>query len=343
MNFINLARARAARLEEEFQKQRSARSSQSRSRTGTTKRRRSSSSSSSQARSGNSRTTTRRRSTPSSLSQSRAKRDLRTIEQQISQRASRSQSRAAATRSRGSGTSSESRSRSASQQVSSQSQNSTTSSQNQWRSVDGREDGALTFTFGDEVGKFLADTIKIGAGNGEIVSKTQMLLPPNYNAKNMKPLGDFIYKAARIWQQNTGLYTVYRGEAGYHYKQLYKSHLHSGQHAAAVKDWFYVNYGVRYNRIGSGAVQMSLDELWPIILDVLDLDDNHRSKFKTKNRGGEKGALQQIVNNHYACVIKEIRNPKLLQRETPTRQRTVSIPDTQIRYLTNARTRRRSV
>ena len=230
-----------------------------------------------------------------------------------------------------------------------------TSSQSQWRSVDGREDVALQFTFGVEVGMFLAGIIKIGEGSRQIVGKTQMLLPRRYNSENLGSLGIFIHEAVRIWQQNTGRHTKGLGSVIYRYEQLNSLNLDSGQHAAAVKDWFYVNYGMEYRRIGSGANKMSLDRLWEIILSVLDLGDEHRSKFKTKNRGGEKGALQQIVNNHYACVIKEIRNPKLLQRETPTRQRTVSIPDTQthqgtvpspdtrIRYLTNARTRRRSV
>ena len=186
-----------------------------------------------------------------------------------------------------------------------------TASQPQTRSVNGTEEVALEFTFGLEVGTFLADTIEIEEKHGDTVSTTRMLLPPNYNSGNLADIGDFIGKAVRIWQHNTGRHTN-KGEAGYTYLNLTGPFLNSEQHVAAVTHWFYVNYGVEYNRIGSGTQRLPKKDLWSIILDVIELDDDHKSKFRSKSYGGEKAAMRQIVNNHYACVITEIRKPRLL-------------------------------
>ena len=50
--------------------------------------------------------------------------------------------------------------------------------------------------------------------------------------------------------------------------------------------------------------------LWKDTIEVLELTRWQRSKFGGYWLGGEEGSLQQIVNNHYGCVIKEIRDPK---------------------------------
>ena len=243
-----------------------------------------------------------------------------------------------------------------------QSQQEDDSSHNQGRSVDGAETVALTFTFGDTVAKFLAETIRIKPGEGETVSKTQMFLPQDYSSTDLVSLGNFIFNAARIWQQNTGRYIndenvnllelVARGREGiedvkegiaqllfgsddesgieidhaYHYKQLYLLKFSSMQHAEAVKHWFYVSYSIEpyiepdqmdsvNNRLPPE--QLPLDDLWSLILDVLNLDDDDKSKFE-ETFDGERGALRNIVNNHYGCVIKEIRDAKLLPGLVPT-------------------------
>ena len=272
-------------------KRRSVSSAQSRAPAAPTGRRKARSSSRTQSRSVKSRTTTRsRQSSSSSSSRSRAGNGRTTTRQRIQQRAA---------------------------------------SQHQLRSVNGLEHAALIFTFWDEVGQFLADTIKIGAGTSDNVTKTEMLLHQRYSSSNLSDLGDFIGQAARIWQQHTGRYTKRDGlYDGYNYKQLYEVVFKNGQrlldldstaHAEAVKDWFSVNQGVEFNKIGSGSRRIPKKDLWSRILEVLDLDDDHKSKFLSKSYGGEKAAMRQIVNNHYACLIKELRDPELIQRETRQR------------------------
>ena len=264
----------------------------------------------------------RRRSVISSPSRSRSERDREAMLQRIMQDSSPSRSRSE-------------RDREAMLQRIMQD-----SSSSPLRSANNREITALTFTFGGEVGKFLADTIKIGEGSRETISKTQMLLPRNYNAENLFWLGMFIHEAARIWQQNTGRYTQHEGGNIYDNEQVHSSGLSSGQHALAVRDWFYLNYGNEYGLIGTGPNQMPLDRLRTIILGV---EVKYQPKFRSRNRGGDIAALLQTVNNRHGRVIKEIRDPKLLQRGIRTRQQIVPSSDTRIRYRTNDRMRRRSV
>lgn len=330
MGFNKRKRSRAARMREALQEQQSAGTSRSRSRASTTRKRRSTSSSQNRVRTTAPR---KRQSTSSSQSRSRAT----TTRKRQSTSSSQSRPPAAPTQRRKTRSSSRTQARTPNSRVSSQNQGSVTSSsskppaapaavqqqtasQPQTRSVNGTEEVALEFTFGLEVGEFLADTIEIEEKHGDIVSTTRMFLPPNYNSGNLSDLGDFIGKAVRIWQQNTGRYTSNKGDAGYDYRELYRDHLtlNSKQHVAVVTHWFYVNYGVEYNRIGSRADQIPKKDLWSIILDVIELDDDHKTKFRSKSYGGEKAAMRQIVNNHYACVILEIRNPRLLKRGTQT-------------------------
>lgn len=252
-----------------------------------------------------------------------------------------------------------------------------TNSKGQGRSVDGTETVALTFTFGDEVGKFLGNTIRIKEGTGEAVTRTEMFLPGEYKSEDPFWLGHFIGKAVRIWQQNTGRHNkddhvntyelLAKGREGvedvagwisqkltgsrkksrveidhpYNYRQLYLLEFNSMQHAEAVKHWFYVSYSIEYRRTGSGNNQIPLDDLYSLILDVMDVDEEYRSEFDTNNLGGEKAALRHIVNNQYGCVIKELRDPKLLQRET--RRRLVPTANTQITSWGDIRTGGKSV
>ena len=213
-------------------------------------------------------------------------------------------------------------------------------SQSTTRLPDGKEKGALKFTFGSEVGETLNNTIEIGEGHADAVTATQMLMPP-YKSKDLRWLGEFISKAARIWQLRTGRYTEDDERYdGYNYEQLYSTVVKDGQrtlnlssteHAEAVKHWFYVNYGIEYNLIAPDDVhrtgfdhreyadnQIRLRDLWTIVLGVLELKLGYRSEFGKGWLGGERAALRQIVNNHYACVITELRDPTLIQLLAPT-------------------------
>ena len=82
-----------------------------------------------------------------------------------------------------------------------------------------------------------------------------------------------------------------------------------------MRDWFYVSYGNAHRLIGSGPQRLTVDELWMRLFPVLGLDfDEHRWVF------GWENDLQQVVNNHYGCVIEDIRtqaNFNCLVRTTP--------------------------
>ena len=173
-----------------------------------------------------------------------------------------------------------------------------------------QEASALIFTFGDKVGKILIDMIVLQIGGHEIDDETRVFLDANYDRDNIDSMATFIYKATQIWQKQVGRYD--RDEAGedYNFRNLYRLDLTSEQHAAAVKHWFYVNYGIETGVVSLKIDQIVFEELWKKTLEVLELTRWQRAKFGEYWLGGEEGSLQQIVNNHYACVIKEIQDPK---------------------------------
>ena len=170
---------------------------------------------------------------------------------------------------------------------------------NQGRPWEGKETAALTFTFGETVGRYFRENMKFEPEQ-------------NHNPHGLKSMGNLIEEATYEWQEKTGRYTGGEGGSDYDYKQLSSRNLNSMQHAAAVRDWFYVSFGYEYNLIGTGvADQLTVDTLWDIILHVLNIKDKDKSKlksrFKSEGWGGEKAALLNIVNNHYGCIIKEVR------------------------------------
>ena len=169
------------------------------------------------------------------------------------------------------------------------------------RSPNDQEATALIFTFGDPVGKILIDIIEIGPKGRGTDDKIRMELPEDYDPDDLDSLAIFIYNATGIWQKKVGLYHHRQGRSDYNYKQLYRLETLNGeQHAEAVKDWFYVSYGNEYRLIGSGPLRLTPREFWSKILKVLGLD-KPENPFVVD-------ATQQIVNNHYGCVIKEIQD-----------------------------------
>ena len=185
-------------------------------------------------------------------------------------------------------------------------------SENQWRDANYDEKAALRFTFGDTVGNFLIENIEIGEGEGDAKNQNEVLLPTDYNSQDLSDLEDFIGKAVRVWQRDTGRYHQRKGGDGYNYRQLFelkefndrrhgRLNLNGRQHVRAVQDWFVVSYGNLHGLIGHGGY-LSRDELWERIIPVLGLNiDEHRNEFSSEDE------MQQIVNNYYGCVIKEIR------------------------------------
>ncbi len=188
------------------------------------------------------------------------------------------------------------------------------------RSPDEPEKEALKFTFGYTMGDHLIRRIEIGQAGVATAGKIRMVLPSGYDPNNLDSLATFIYEATRIWQKEVGQFLKDgdEDEDDYNYEDLYKLELTSTQHAEAVKHWFYVNYGIETGEVSFQKDQIKFEGLWKETLTVLGLTRWQRVKFGKKNLGGQEGTLQQTVNNHYGCVIKEIRDTKPIQVLVPT-------------------------
>ncbi len=172
-----------------------------------------------------------------------------------------------------------------------------------------KEKAALKFTFGEEVGQDLIENIKIGTDTNDIVTENLVLVEKDYDPDNLDMLAPVIYQATLVWQLRTGRYTRKEGGIHYYYPQLYALDLNAWQHAGAVRDWFYVNYGIETGVVDSEENPAIFKRLWTKTLRVLKLDLRHRSKFSRDN----VRVLQRVVNNHYGCVLKEIRDASIIQ------------------------------
>ena len=172
------------------------------------------------------------------------------------------------------------------------------------------EKATLKFTFGEEVGQDLIENMRVGTDTNDIETENLVLVPTNYDPDNLDMLAEhFIYGATRVWQQRTGRHTGEEGGIHYCYPQLYNLDLNTWQHAGAVRDWFYVNYGIETGVVDSEKNLKLFNQLWQSTLKIL-LIEGHRSAFSRD----DVRVLQRVVNNHYGCVIKEIRDADLLPK-----------------------------
>ena len=132
------------------------------------------------------------------------------------------------------------------------------------RAVNNIERGALIFTFGWEVGEYLASRINIefpdDLTKGGIVlyrvdgkkNVNEIHLHKDYDLSTKNRLywlGIFIHEATHIWQRNTGRHQGGTGGVDYNYNpsQLAALNLKVEEHAQAVQDWFTASYGVSKN------------------------------------------------------------------------------------------------
>ena len=179
------------------------------------------------------------------------------------------------------------------------------------RRVDRREAMALVYTFGGQVGSSLIDAIEIWEGTADISgSTTRMILSPEHNSEDLKWLGIFIRKAARIWQQRTGRHATGRqwtaeGEVGedYYHMHLQSLNLNPLQHEKAVQDWFYVNYHFDYCGTRSGANSMSLRDIQNLIREVIGVGSQAELS---------ENYLLRFTKIYYARLIEELRDPELI-------------------------------
>ena len=189
---------------------------------------------------------------------------------------------------------------------------------NGFRRVNNREVDALKYTFGVEVGNFLIENIKIEYNPtlvtigekgkaGRVVNDKEIQMRSDYNPENLKWLGIFIHEAAHIWQRETERHRGGRGGENYRYyhPQLPTLKLEREEHAEAVRDWFYVNYGITSGLIGR-ANQIDREWVWRRILKAFGFDWDDSADVRL---GLDE--LQRLVKR-WTPVIEEIRNPNYL-------------------------------
>ena len=192
---------------------------------------------------------------------------------------------------------------------------------NGFRRVNNREADALRYTFGVSVGSFLVDIINIEydptlakiSKKGRVRTDREIQMRSDYNPENLKWLGVFIHEAVHIWQRETDRHLEGKGgeDYTYGYTQLPTLKLKIEEHARAVQDWFYVNYGIKYGLIGAGVNQMTFESVQKSILKAMGFDPDHDPPVKM---GVDD--LLRLVELHYARLIEEIRDPGHLPKST---------------------------
>ncbi|MYE91471.1 RHS repeat-associated core domain-containing protein [Candidatus Poribacteria bacterium] len=126
------------------------------------------------------------------------------------------------------------------------------------RRVNARERDALIYTFGGEVGQFLAGRIDIvedpSLGRAYVPFKvdgetnfSQIRMSGIYEDTDLLVwLGLLVHEATHLWQRHTNRHRGREGVDDYDYdlSKLLSTDLDSEEHAQAVQDWFLASYGV---------------------------------------------------------------------------------------------------
>ena len=196
------------------------------------------------------------------------------------------------------------------------------------RGVNEVERKALTFTFGDVVGGYLADRINIEFPDdlpSNILGRVptddlegkrnvnEIWLHKDYDENNLYWLGVFIHEATHVWQKNTKRHRGGKGGKDYNYNvsQLASRDLKREEHAQAVQDWFTASYGVSRNLVPANG----------LIYGGIDPNTNKRRKKNVwKDTLGRAGASStgnitqniRIINMRYNSVLQEIRQERYL-------------------------------
>ena len=182
-----------------------------------------------------------------------------------------------------------------------------------FRPVNKREAEVLKYTFGIAVGNFLINIIKIeydpllaktGKG-GRVRTDREIKMRSEYNPESLRWLGIFIHEAAHIWQRETKRHQT--GESGKNYRyskaQVRTLNLEREQHARAVQDWFYVNYGIKSGLIG-GKNQVDGAWVWERVMK-----DIYKANTSYQQGGMGLPYVQRIVNHDYDSLMQEVRDP----------------------------------
>ena len=186
---------------------------------------------------------------------------------------------------------------------------------NGFRRVNKREADALKYTFGVSVGSFLIYIINIEydptlakiSKKGRVRTDREIQMRSDYDPENLRWLGVFIHEAVHIWQRETDRHQEGTGgeDYTYNYTQLPTLKLKIEEHAKAVQDWFYVNYGIESGLIGR-TNQIDSEWVWRQILKAFGFDWDDSADVRL---GLDE--LQRLVKR-WTPVIEEIRDPKHL-------------------------------
>ena len=200
---------------------------------------------------------------------------------------------------------------------------------NQDRPVEGQEITALIFTFGQEVGDYLASQINLvfspeildsngDSVRGKALSDTEIELVSDFDPYNVADLGIFIHEATHIWQRHTGLHrgpsVMPDGKRDYQYTldQLHSLDLNQEEHANAVSNWFVANYAYTHGLIGDAPGQVPARFVWTEPLhQVLGIPPDFFDDNPDKNI--VESARIWLINVHYERLINQIRDPTLLR------------------------------
>lgn len=97
--------------------------------------------------------------------------------------------------------------------------------------------------------------------------------------------------------------------------QLLNGDLKKEEHASAVQDWFYVDYGLANDMVvaAPAAPQVGYSSAWHTLFTSLGVDDyGARHALILKYDLDNAKDLQDFVNHYYGGVVAEVRDPSLM-------------------------------
>ena len=193
------------------------------------------------------------------------------------------------------------------------------------RPVNARERAALLHTFGELNGTELADTIDVkidpNVAGGEVSTDWQISLSTDYltygeSGADLGWLSTFVHEATHIWQRRNDRHRHGTPGEDYQYttRQLLQNDLKSEEHAEAVSDWFFVDYGLEHGLIGlasanpASTVQVTHAGAWNRLFTA----NGHEQPYKKFNLYDDHwksdAYLRGHVNLFYKNVIHEVQS-----------------------------------
>ena len=193
------------------------------------------------------------------------------------------------------------------------------------RAVNQTEREALIFTFGEDIGNYLAGAIDIEIRDLDVLGKvpgrstSKIYLKTGYSENNLQNLSTFIHEATHIWQRRSGRH---RNKSDYKYtwEQLDTLELGNEEHASAVQDWFFVSYGITNGLIIPRDAWNQLAKRNLDVESTIDSWGNQANNILSTPPWNTPEMALNVVEYNYARVISEIRNSNHLPQVRIRRQ-----------------------